>query len=88
MTRIHPSGRSGRYTATPSEHTRPQGSSCTLSSPTRAHFTSERAQQTTEKYAAHSISLLMTTRVRSSRHLPAPIWVMAPMPLTRLRYRI
>jgi arsenite methyltransferase len=35
-------------------------------------FTSERAQRTSEKYAAHSISLLATRRVRGSRHPSRP----------------
>jgi hypothetical protein len=35
-------------------------------------FTSERAQRTSEKYGAHSISLLATKPVRATRHPAHP----------------
>jgi hypothetical protein len=52
------------------------------------HFASERAQRTSDKYGAHTISLLALKPVRASRHTPARIWVVAPMPRAGLRRRV
>ena len=51
-------------------------------------FASERAQRTSDKYGAHSISLLALKAVRASRHSSRPVWVVAPMPRKRLGRRV
>jgi hypothetical protein len=73
MTRLRPSGRVGGYTATPLGHIAAAGLELQMiQANPRYRFTSERAQRTSEKYGAHSISLLAIKPVRGSRHLSGP----------------
>jgi hypothetical protein len=73
MTRLRPSGRLGRYTATPSGHIAAAGLELQIIEANPSYrFTSERAQQTTEEYSAHSISLLATRPVSGSRQPSRP----------------
>ena len=73
MTRLRPIGLLGRYTATPLGHIAAAGLELQMIQANPSYrFTSERAQRTSEKYGAHSISLLALNPVRASRHSSCP----------------